>query len=394
MTPPLHGLRVLELARILAGPWAGQLLADLGADVVKVERPGAGDDTRSWGPPFVEGSGGGPGSASYFHACNRGKRSIATDFKTEEGRALIRRLASHADVVIENFKVGGLKPHGLDYGSLRSVNSRIVYCSITGFGQDGPYAHRAGYDLMIQGMGGIMDLTGEPDGEPQKIGVAYADVFTGVYSTVAILAALRRRDETGVGSHIDMALLDTQVSVLANQGLSYLVSGVTPHRMGNAHPSIVPYQVFPVSDGHMIVAVGNDAQFARFAAVLGATGLAANPRFVHNADRVLHRAELTQIICGLSVRFTRDALLSALEKEGVPAGPINSVADVFADPQVIARGMRLDLPDPAVKGGSVPSIRSPFVFDGEPAVARRASPEIGADTADVLSDPTWGGGSD
>jgi crotonobetainyl-CoA:carnitine CoA-transferase CaiB-like acyl-CoA transferase len=391
MTPPLHGLRVLELARILAGPWAGQLLADLGADVVKVERPGSGDDTRSWGPPFVEGSGGEPASASYFHACNRGKRSITADFEKEEGRALVRRLASHADAVIENFKVGGLERHGLDYESLRLVNPRIVYCSITGFGQDGPYAHRAGYDLMIQGMGGIMDLTGEPDGEPQKIGVAYADVFTGVYSAVAILAALRRRDETGEGCHIDMSLLDTQVSVLANQGLSYLVSGVPSRRIGNAHPSIVPYQVLPVSDGHMIVAVGNDSQFARFAAVLGAPDLATDPRFVHNADRVLHRAELISIVCALSVKFTRDELLSALEKEGVPAGPINSVADVFADPQVIARGMRLDLADSAVKGGSVPSIRSPFVFDGEPAVARRASPEIGADTADVLADPAWGG---
>lgn len=392
MTPPLHGLRVLELARILAGPWAGQLLADLGADVVKVERPGSGDDTRTWGPPFVEGSGGGRPSAAYFHSCNRGKRSIAADFETEEGRALVRKLASHADVVIENFKVGGLERHGLDYESLRSVNPRIVYCSITGFGQDGPYAHRAGYDLMIQGMGGIMDLTGEPDGEPQRTGVAYADVFTGVYSTVAILAALRRRDETGEGCHIDMALLDTQVSVLANQGLSYLVSGIPSRRIGNAHPSIVPYQVLPVSDGHVIVAVGNDAQFARFVAFIGAPDLATDSRFVHNADRVTHRAELIPIIGALTVKFTRGALLSALEKEGVPAGPINSVADVFADPQVIARGMRLDLAAPAVKGGLVPSIRSPIVFDGEPAVARRAPPEIGADTADVLADPAWGGG--
>jgi crotonobetainyl-CoA:carnitine CoA-transferase CaiB-like acyl-CoA transferase len=392
MNPPLRGLRVLELARILAGPWAGQVLADLGADVVKVERPGSGDDTRSWGPPFVTSTDGTSGSASYFHACNRGKRSIAADFDTDGGRALIRRLASCADVLIENFKVGGLRRHGLDHESLRPLNPRMIYCSITGFGQNGPYAHRAGYDLLIQGMGGIMDLTGEPDGEPQKIGVAYADIFTGVYSVVAILAALKRRDETGEGCHIDMSLLDTQVSVLANQGLSYLVSGVPSHRMGNAHPSIVPYQVLPVSDGHMIVAVGNDPQFARFAAVLGVPELASDPRFAHNADRVNHRAALTAIINSRSVKFSRDALLSALEKQGVPAGPINNVADVFADPQVIARGMRLDLDDPNIKGSSVPSIRSPFMFDGVAAMTTRASPEIGADADAILADPAWGGG--
>jgi crotonobetainyl-CoA:carnitine CoA-transferase CaiB-like acyl-CoA transferase len=391
MLPPLHGLRVLELARVLAGPWAGQMLADLGADVVKVERPSTGDDTRAWGPPFVEGKDGEQLSAAYFHACNRGKRSVTADFETEEGRALVRRLASHADVLIENFKVGGLKKHGLDYDGLKKVNPRLVYCSITGFGQDGPYAHRAGYDLMIQGMGGIMDLTGEPAGEPQKIGVAYADIFTGVYSVVGILAALRRRDETGEGSHVDMSLLDTQVSVLANQGLSYLVSGAAPHRIGNAHPSIVPYQVLPVSDGHFIVAVGNDPQFARFVKVLGAPELATNPRFLHNADRVRHRADLIPILQTLTVKMTRDVLLAALETEGVPAGPINTVADVFADPQVVARKMRLDLADPIVKGGVVPSIGSPMVFDGDRAVALRASPELGADNAAVLADPAWGG---
>jgi len=393
MIPPLQGLRVLELARVLAGPWAGQLLADLGADVVKVERPETGDDTRAWGPPFLAGIDGKPGSAAYFHACNRGKRSIAANFETEEGRALVRRLASHADVLIENFKVGGLKKHGLDYQSLCEVNRRLVYCSITGFGQDGPYAHRPGYDLMIQGMGGIMDLTGEPGREPQKIGVAYADIFTGVYATVGILAALRRRDETGEGCHIDMSLLDTQVSVLANQGMIYLVSGVAPHRMGNAHPSIVPYQVLPVSDGHLIVAVGNDTQFARFVGELGAPELANDARFLHNADRVRHRADLAPILCALTLKFTRDALLAALEAAGVPAGPINTLVDVFADPQVIARGMRLDLPDAAAGGGSVPSIRSPIVLDGEPQAARRASPELGADAADVLADPAWGGGT-
>jgi crotonobetainyl-CoA:carnitine CoA-transferase CaiB-like acyl-CoA transferase len=391
MFPPLHGLRVLELARVLAGPWAGQMLADLGADVVKVERPGSGDDTRAWGPPFVEGRNGEQLSAAYFHACNRGKRSVTADFETEEGRGLVRRFASHADVVIENFKVGGLKKHGLDYASLKKVNPRLVYCSITGFGQDGPYAHRPGYDLMIQGMGGIMDLTGEPGGEPQKVGVAYADIFTGVYSVVAILAALRRRDEAGEGAHIDMSLLDTQVGVLANQGMLQLVSGVTPHRMGNAHPTIVPYRVLPVADGHFIVAVGNDPQFARFVKVLGAPELASDPRFLHNADRVKHRADLDAILPALTLKMTRDMLLAALEKENVPAGPINTVADVFADPQVVARRMRLDLSDGAAKGGTVPSIRSPIVFDGEPAVAPRASPELGADNADVLADPAWGG---
>jgi crotonobetainyl-CoA:carnitine CoA-transferase CaiB-like acyl-CoA transferase len=393
MAQPLHGLRVLELARVLAGPWAGQILADLGADVVKVERPGAGDDTRAWGPPFTEGKGGEPLSASYFHSCNRGKRSITADFETEEGRALVRRLASHADVVIENFKVGGLKKHELDYDGLREVNPRLVYCSITGFGQDGPYAHRAGYDLMIQGMGGIMDLTGAQEGEPQRVGVAYADIFTGVYSAVAILAALRRRGETGEGCHVDMALLDTQVSVLANQGLSYLVSGVTPRRIGNAHPSIVPYQLFPVSDGHVIVAVGNDGQFAHFVEALGDPNLAADARFRHNPDRVRHRSVLVPILSARTMKFTRAELLAACERGGVPAGPINSVAEVFADPQVIARGMRLDLPDAAIKGGSVPTIRSPFVLDREPAVALRASPELGADTADILRDPAWGGAS-
>src|SRR3712207_531883 len=251
MTKPLDGVRVLELARILAGPWVGQLLADLGADVVKVERPGAGDDTRGWGPPFVEADDGGDLSAAYFHSCNRGKRSIAADFETPEGQELVRKLSEHADVVIENFKVGGLKKYGLDYESLKKLNPRLVYCSITGFGQDGPYASRAGYDFMIQGMGGIMDLTGASDGEPQKVGVAYADIFTGLYSVVAIQAALRRREEIGEGSHIDMALLDTQVGVLANQAMNFLASGVPPRRMGNAHPNIVPYQVFPASDGHL-----------------------------------------------------------------------------------------------------------------------------------------------
>jgi crotonobetainyl-CoA:carnitine CoA-transferase CaiB-like acyl-CoA transferase len=386
---PLAGLKVLELARILAGPWVGQLLADLGADVVKVERPGAGDDTRGWGPPFVEAEDGGDLSAAYFHSCNRGKRSIAADFETPEGQELVRRLSMHADVVIENFKVGGLKKYGLDYESLRKVNPRLVYCSITGFGQDGPYASRAGYDFMIQGMGGIMDLTGDPDGDPQKIGVAYVDIFTGVYSVVGILAALRRRDATGEGAHLDMALLDVQTSVLANQAMNYLASGKSPRRMGNAHPNIVPYQVFPVADGHVIVAVGNDGQFARLVAVLGAPELAQDERFRSNAGRVGNRAELVPILTELTLKTTRDALLSALERQGVPAGPINTVADVFADPQVIARGMRIDLPSPSARGGAIPSVRSPIVMNGEPMAAERPSPRLGEHTDEVLSDPSW-----
>jgi crotonobetainyl-CoA:carnitine CoA-transferase CaiB-like acyl-CoA transferase len=386
---PLEGLKVLELARILAGPWVGQLLADLGADVVKVERPGVGDDTRGWGPPFIEGAEGDDLSAAYFHSCNRGKRSIAVDFETPEGQDLVRRLASQADVVVENFKVGGLKKYGLDYEGLKQVNPRLVYCSITGFGQTGPYAARAGYDFMIQGLGGIMDLTGDPEGEPQKIGVAYVDIFTGVYSVVGILAALRKRDATGEGAHLDMALLDVQTSVLANQAMNYLASGKSPRRMGNAHPNIVPYQVFPVADGHVIVAVGNDGQFARFVSVLGRPELAQDERFRTNAGRVGHRAALVPMLTELTLPFTREDLLSALEGQGVPAGPINTVADVFADPQVIARGMKIDLPSQAAKGGAIPSVRSPIVMDGQPMAAGRPSPRLGEHTDEVLSDPSW-----
>lgn len=379
---PLAGVRVLELARILAGPWAGQMLADLGATVLKVERPGAGDDTRGWGPPFVTGPDGASRGAAYFHGCNRGKSSIAVDFETADGQAVIRDLVAHADVVIENFKVGGLAKYGLDYASLAALNPRLVYCSVTGFGQDGPYARRAGYDFMIQGLGGIMDLTGTPDGEPQKIGVAWVDLFTGVHAVVGILAALRRRDATGRGGHVDMALLDTQVSVLANQAMNYLVSGKAPTRMGNAHPNIVPYQVFPVADGHFIAAVGNDGQFARFAAILGQPDLAADPRFATNPARVKHRAELVPILTGLTIRWERDALLAAMEREGVPAGPINRVDQVFADPQVKARAMQLELP--LEGGGTVPSVRGPIVLDGVAQVATTASPDLGAATDAVL----------
>jgi crotonobetainyl-CoA:carnitine CoA-transferase CaiB-like acyl-CoA transferase len=371
MDKPLSGVKVVELARILAGPWAGQLLADLGAEVVKVERPGSGDDTRGWGPPFVEGE----GSAAYFHACNRGKASVAIDFESEDGRARIRRLAEGADVLIENFKVGGLAKYGLDYAALSALNPRLIYCSITGFGQDGPYAPRAGYDFMIQGMGGIMDLTGDPAGEPQKIGVAFADIFTGVYASNAILAALHGRAATGKGCHIDMALLDTQVAVLANQAMNYLVSGSTPRRLGNAHPNIAPYQTFRVQDGWVIVAVGNDGQFRKLCALLALPGLADDPRFRTNAGRVGDRDALAAALAPAIGQRRRDELLSALAAAGVPAGPINSVAEVFADPQVVARGLRLDL-------GGIPGVASPIVIDGRRQVADRPSPALGADGDD------------
>jgi crotonobetainyl-CoA:carnitine CoA-transferase CaiB-like acyl-CoA transferase len=374
---PLHGVRVLELARILAGPWAGQILADLGAEVIKVERPGSGDDTRAWGPPFVDAADGGHLDAAYFHSCNRGKRSIAIDFEDPEGAEAVRALVTDADIVIENFKVGGLARYGLDHASLTKVNPRIITCSITGFGQDGPYASRAGYDFMIQGMGGIMDLTGEPSGEPFKPGVAYADVFTGIYSVVGILAALRRRDVTGEGAHVDMALFDVQLAVLANQAMNYLASGRSPTRMGNAHPNIVPYQVFPVADGHIIIASGNDGQFARLCSILGRAELATDPRYGTNKDRVRNRDTLCSAIAGLTSGWTRADLLAALEKAGVPAGPINSVADAFAEPQAEHRGMIVSLSHEDAAGGTIPGVRTPIMIDGEPMVADRPSPVLG-----------------
>jgi crotonobetainyl-CoA:carnitine CoA-transferase CaiB-like acyl-CoA transferase len=377
----LAGIRVLELARVLAGPWAGQVLADLGAAVIKVESPG-GDDTRAWGPPFVENPDG-SADAAYFHAANRGKRSIAVDFRHAEGQRIVRDLARRADVLIENFKVGGLRRFGLDYDSLQAENPRLIYCSISGFGQDGPYAHRPGYDFIIQGMGGIMDLTGAPDGEPQKSGVASADIFTGLYAVIAIEAATVARERTGTGQHIDMALLDTQVGVLANQAMNYLVSGRSPRRLGNAHPNIVPYQAFPVADGHVIIAVGNEAQFRHLCGALGVPSLADDPRFATNRDRVAHRDVLVPLIADRTRTFTRADLLAALEAAGVPAGPINAVADVFADPQVAARGMRLDL---AADGATVPSVRTPIVMSDTPLAYDRASPRLGADTAAILAE--------
>jgi crotonobetainyl-CoA:carnitine CoA-transferase CaiB-like acyl-CoA transferase len=373
---PLTGLKVVELARILAGPWIGQTLADLGADVIKVESP-QGDDTRGWGPPFIDVEG--ESSAAYFHACNRGKRSITADFATEEGRALVRRLVRRADVVIENFKVGGLAKYGLDYPSLRAINPRLVYCSVTGFGQNGPYAKRAGYDFMIQGMGGIMDLTGEPEGTPQKIGVAFVDIFTGLYGVIGIQAALWQRARTGVGQHVDMALLDSITGVLANQAMNYLASDTAPRRLGNAHPNIAPYQVFAVADGYIIITAGNDGQFGRLVRVLGCDALAGDPRFSTNAVRVAHRTELAAALTGPVLAWERDALLAALEAEGVPAGPINSVADVFDDPQVRLRGMRI-----APQG--VPGVRTPIVLSDAPLNLQRRSPRLGEHAAEILAE--------
>jgi crotonobetainyl-CoA:carnitine CoA-transferase CaiB-like acyl-CoA transferase len=382
---PLAGLKVLELARILAGPWAGQTLADLGADVVKIERPGAGDDTRSWGPPFLEGENGERLDAAYFMSCNRGKRSLAVDFERPEGREIVRKLALGADVLIENFKTGGLAKYGLDYESLRPINPRLIYCSITGFGHDGPYAPRPGYDFIIQGMAGAMDLTGEADSEPQKPGYAIADIFTGVYGVIAIQAALRRRETTGRGGEIDMALFDTQISVLANQAQNYLVSGRVPRRMGNAHPNLVPYQVFQAADGPIIVATGNDRQSRDFCRIVGREDLASDPQYASNADRIRHRAKFIGALAEAVAGLNRADLLAALEAANVPAGPINTVAEAFADPQAIARGMRIDLPATGVRGGTAPSVRSPIMLDGEPYAADRSAPRLGEHTDEVLA---------
>lgn len=390
-TPPLAGLRVLELARILAGPWIGQLLADLGADVVKVEAP-EGDDTRQWGPPFVEGVGAEHLSAAYFHSANRGKRSITADFRTAEGQALVRKLAGHADVVVENFKVGGLQKYGLDAASLRAAYPRLIYCSVTGFGQTGPYAPRAGYDFLVQGMGGPMSVTGEPGGAPMKAGYAVADIYTGLYASVGILSALRRRDATGEGATLDMALLDSQVAVLGNQAMNYLVSGKPPARLGNAHPNIVPYDVFPVADGHIIIATGNDGQWRKLCEVLGEAGLASHPDYADNRARIANRVTLTAHLHGLTQRHGKADLLAALEAVGVPAGPINAIDEVFADPQIVARGVRVDLPSESAKGGTIPTVASPIVIDGVRQVSPRPSPRLGEHAEEVLNDPAWGGG--
>ncbi|HVT55873.1 MAG TPA: CaiB/BaiF CoA-transferase family protein [Xanthobacteraceae bacterium] len=383
MAPPLAGIKVLELARVLAGPWAGQLLADLGADVIKIERPGTGDDTRAWGPPFVEGKGGENLSSAYYHAINRNKRSVTVDFKKDDDRALLLTLAGEADVLIENYKVGDLKKYGLDYASLEKTNPRLIYCSVTGFGQDGPYAHRPGYDFVVQGMSGIMDITGEADGMPQKPGVAFADVFTGVYSALAIEAALIARARTGEGQYIDMALLDVQTSVLANQALYYLVSGTPPRRLGNEHATVVPFGVFPASDGHIIITGGNDGQFRGMCTVLGIPEIADDRRFVTNAARVENRLALREILFAATRKHPRDKLAAELEKAGVPVGPINDIAGAFADPQIKHRKMRVDLAEEVEGGVIVPGVRTPITMSETPLRYDRPSPRLGSDDTAV-----------
>src|SRR6202158_2455676 len=384
MPGPLAGVRVLELARILAGPWARQILADLGADVIKVERKGAGADPRGGGPPFVPAADGGHLGAAYFHGTNRGKRLIALDFDSEQGRRIVRKLAARSDVLIENFKVGGLTKFGLDYKSLAPDNPRLIYCSVTGFGQDGPSAARAGYDLMAQGIGGIMGMTGAADGPPMRVGVPIADIFSRVYAAVGILAALARREKTGKGGYVDCALVDSTVGTLAFQALNYLVSGEVPKRIGNAHPNLVPYQEFPVADGAVIIATGNDAQFVKLCGILGDPQLAEVPGYKDNKGRLAHRAELVGKLCALTARLTRDVLLAKLEASGVPAGPINDLEQVFSDPQVLARGMRLALENPAAEGGKSPGIRTPIVLDGTPVASDRPAPRLGEHTAEIL----------
>jgi len=382
--PPLAGFRVIELARVLAGPWAGQMLADMGADVIKVENPEGGDDTRAWGPPFVEGADGENLSAAYYHSTNRGKRSIAVDFSKPEGQEIVRRLVRNADVVIENFKVGGLKKYGLDYESLKAVNPKLVYCSITGFGQTGPYATFAGYDYIVQGMSGFMSITGEADGQPMKAGVAIADIFTGIYAVAAIEAALIHALKFGQGQHVDMALLDVQAGVLANQNMNYLISGRAPNRMGNAHPNIAPYEVVPAADGHLILAVGNDGQFRRLCGIFGIESLADDERFASNKARVAHRAELRPIICAETAKWKKRDLLDACEGNAVPAGAINTIGEMFEDPQVKARGLRIDLEDR--DGNRIPSVRSPIVLSETPLVYERPSPRVGEHTQEILEE--------
>lgn len=385
MQGALEGVRVLDLSRILAGPWCGQLLADLGAEVIKVERPGRGDDTRGWGPPFMRGrDGADTGESAYYLCANRGKRSVTVDITDPEGQAVVHELAKKADVVIENFKVGGLKRYNLDYESLHAVNPRLVYCSITGFGQDGVYAQRAGYDVLIQAMGGLMSITGEPEGEPMKTGVAITDLFSGLYSAVAILAALRQRDRTGEGQHIDMALLDVQVAMLANQATNYLVGGRVPQRMGNAHPNIVPYQVFETADGYMILAVGNDEQFRRFCDLAGLDGLADDPDYATNAARVANREALVPRIAERLRQRSTDEWVAALQRAGVPGGPINTVDRVFQDPQVRHRGAAVTMEHP--EGGPVDLVRCPIRMSAAQTTATAPPPTLGADTEAVLRD--------
>ncbi|WP_395540561.1 CaiB/BaiF CoA transferase family protein [Neotabrizicola sp. sgz301269] len=376
---PLAGIRVIELARILAGPWAGQMLADLGAEVIKVEAP-EGDDTRRWGPPFIDrtlADGSAERSAAYFHSCNRGKKSVTCDFRTPEGQEIVRRLVADADVVIENFKVGGLAKYGLDWPSLQKINPRLIYCSITGFGQTGPYAHRAGYDFIIQGMAGLMSVTGEAEGQPQKVGVAVTDVFTGIYAANAILAALVQRGRSGQGQQIDMALMDVATAIMANQAMNYLATGTAPKKMGNAHPNLAPYAVFDCADGWVILATGNDGQYQRLCTLLGLPEMATAPDFLTNADRVSRRDDMTSRLTAATKTWKMADLLVACETAGVPAGPINDMGQVFADPQVVARGMQ-------IAPGGVPGVRSPFTFSGAALALDRPSPGLGEHQDEVL----------
>ncbi len=385
MPGPLAGVRVLDLSRILAGPWASQMLADLGADVIKVERPGSGDDTRGWGPPYMpDAEGNATTEAAYFHGANRGKRSVCIDMAQARGQALVRDLARHCDVLIENFKVGGLRKYGLDFASLQAVNPKLVYCSITGFGQSGPYAGRAGYDFMIQAMGGIMSVTGEPDGEPMKSGVATADILTGLYAANAIQAALIHQLRTGAGQYIDLALLDLQVATLASQAMNYLASGSNPPRYGNAHPNIVPYQAFQTSDGYIVLAVGNDAQFARFCELAERSDLAADERYRNNSGRVRHRDELIPVIIEIMQAQDSAWWLHELNRRGIPCGPINNLDQVFADPQVRHRGMRIELEHPTA--GRVAGVASPIRLSGTPVQYHRAPPVLGQHTDAVLAE--------
>jgi len=384
---PLTHIRVLDLSRVLAGPWCTQNLADLGAEVIKVEKPGSGDDTRAWGPPWLKDAAGrDTGESAYYLSCNRGKKSLALDIAQPEGQRIVRELAGQCDVLVENFKVGGLAKYGLDWDSLHAINPRLVYCSITGFGQDGPYAARPGYDFIVQGMGGLMSVTGErddaPGGGPQKVGVAVADLFTGMYATVAVLAALTFRERTGQGQHIDLSLLDAQVAMLANQNMNFLTTGEAPERRGNAHPNIVPYQTFATADGHIILAVGNDAQFRRFCELAGCVGLADDERFATNRARVANREDLIPLLEPALRQRTAHAWVEALEAAGVPCGPINRLGEVFVDPQVQHRGMRFDLPHPSA--GSVPCVANPIRLSASPIEYALPPPLLGQHTEEIL----------
>ncbi|TWI46319.1 crotonobetainyl-CoA:carnitine CoA-transferase CaiB-like acyl-CoA transferase [Pseudomonas duriflava] len=388
MPGALSGLRVLDLSRVLAGPWAGQIFGDLGADVIKVERPGSGDDTRQWGPPFLQDVAGNPTAESaYYLSANRNKRSITVDFTLAEGQRIIRELVAQSDIVLENFKVGGLAAYGLDYASLKKVNPRLIYCSITGFGQSGPYAQRAGYDFMIQALGGLMSLTGRSENEegagPVKVGVALVDILTGLYATVAVLAALQHREKTGTGQYIDMALLDVQVACLANQAMNYLISGQSPRRLGNAHPNIVPYQDFPTADSDIILTIGNDSQFRKFCEVAGKMEWGQDIRFATNQARVKYRAELIPLIRQVTVFKTTGEWIALLERVGVPCGPVNDLAQVFADAQVLARGLRVDLAHPLTE--TVPQVASPLRLSETPVTYHRAPPLLGAHTKEILT---------